>query len=188
MVDKSSTTTKYGCTITTVAPENNQIEAVTRTGAAINITVVTTPIAWRWPIVGESWMARQENGAWYLDGPWPDPNSTAAVTLFGITPGDAIINSPTGVVHVIGSSDGSTDFSFALVDFPHPTRGTATLASGAVVVTTAAITAVSRIQLTAQDNNTTGALRISARTPGTNFTITSSNGADHGLVAYEIIG
>jgi hypothetical protein len=106
--------TKFGCTITTVDPATNQIEGVTRTGSPVNATVVHTGVAWRWPVVGEQWMARQENGQWFLDGPMSsDPNSTAAVTLFDVPPGDAIINTPTGIVHVMGGADGSTDFTIS---------------------------------------------------------------------------
>jgi hypothetical protein len=65
-------------------------------------------------------------------------------------------------------------------------QGTATLSSGAVTVSNTSVTANSRIFLTAEDNNSTGALRVSARTAGTSFTITSSNGSDSGVVAYEI--
>lgn len=65
-------------------------------------------------------------------------------------------------------------------------QGTATLSGGTVVVSNTSVTANSRIFLTAQDNSTTGALRVSARTPGTSFTITSSNAGDSGVVAYEI--
>lgn len=65
--------------------------------------------------------------------------------------------------------------------------GTATLAAGTVVVAATAVTANSRIQLTSQVNGVTGALRVSARTAGVNFTITSSNGADAGLVAWFIV-
>src|SRR5215469_8017914 len=65
-------------------------------------------------------------------------------------------------------------------------QGTATLAAGTILVGNTSITASSRILLTAQDNNSTGALRVSARVAGTSFTITSSNGADSGVVAYEI--
>jgi hypothetical protein len=65
-------------------------------------------------------------------------------------------------------------------------QGTATLAAGTVVVANTSVTASSRIVLTAQDNNTTGALRVSARTAGTSFTITSSNAGDTGVVAYQI--
>jgi len=65
-------------------------------------------------------------------------------------------------------------------------QGTATLSSGTAVVSNTSVTASSRIFLTAQDNSTAGALRVSARTAGTSFTITSSNGTDSGVVAYEI--
>jgi hypothetical protein len=65
-------------------------------------------------------------------------------------------------------------------------QGTATLSSGTVVVSNTAVTANSRIFLTAQDTNSTGALRVSARSAGTSFTITSSNAGDSGVVAYEI--
>jgi hypothetical protein len=65
-------------------------------------------------------------------------------------------------------------------------QGTATLSSGAVTVSDTSVTANSRIFLTAQDNNSTGALRVSTRTAGTSFTITSSNGSDSGVVGYEI--
>jgi hypothetical protein len=69
---------------------------------------------------------------------------------------------------------------------PNAKQGTATLSSGAVVVSNTSVTATSRIFLTAQDNSTTGALRVSARTAGTSFTITSSSGTDSGAVAFQI--
>lgn len=110
--------TKFGCTITTVDAATNQIEGVTRTGSPVNATVVATSVAWRWPVVGELWMARQENGQWFLDGPMAsDPNSTAEVTLFDVPPGDAVINSSTGTVHIMGSSDGGSDFTFNAASF-----------------------------------------------------------------------
>jgi hypothetical protein len=65
-------------------------------------------------------------------------------------------------------------------------QGTATLAAGTVTVVNTSVTANSRILLTAQDDNTTGSLRVSARTAGTSFTITSSVSTDTGVVAYEI--
>ena len=65
-------------------------------------------------------------------------------------------------------------------------QGVATLVAGTVTVSNTTITTSSRIFLTAQDNNTTGALRVSARTAGTSFVITSSNATDTGVVAYEI--
>lgn len=65
-------------------------------------------------------------------------------------------------------------------------QGTATLASGAAVVNNTSVTANSRIFLTAQDNSSVGILRVSARTAGTSFTITSSIVTDSGVVAYQI--
>lgn len=65
-------------------------------------------------------------------------------------------------------------------------QGVATLVAGTVTVANTSVTANSRIFLTAQDDSSTGALRVSARTAGTSFTITSSNAGDSGVVAYEI--
>ena len=65
-------------------------------------------------------------------------------------------------------------------------QGTVLLSAGTAVVANSNVTAASRIFLTAQDNLSTGALRVSARTAGTSFTITSSNAADSGVVAWEI--
>lgn len=67
------------------------------------------------------------------------------------------------------------------------TAGVATLASSTVTVNTTAVTANSRIYLTAQSNTVTGALRVSARTAGTSFAITSSVAAEAGPVAWMIV-
>lgn len=65
--------------------------------------------------------------------------------------------------------------------------GIATLVAGSVVVSTTAVTASSRIQLTSNvDGGTPGWLRVSARTGGTSFTITSSSGTDTSQVAWII--
>lgn len=69
-----------------------------------------------------------------------------------------------------------------------PVAKVATLAAGTVTVPSTAVTASSNIFLTSQaDGGTPGFLRISARTPGTSFTITSSNGADTSKVAWVIL-
>lgn len=66
--------------------------------------------------------------------------------------------------------------------------GTATLAAGAVTVSTTAVTASSRIFLTSQsDGGTVGFQRVSARTAGTSFTITSSSGTDTSTIAWFIV-
>jgi hypothetical protein len=66
-------------------------------------------------------------------------------------------------------------------------QGTSVLVAGTVVVANTSVTANSRIFLT---NNTVGGtagfLVVSARTPGTSFTILSSNAADTSTIAWEI--
>lgn len=66
-------------------------------------------------------------------------------------------------------------------------QGVATLAAGTVTVADTSVTATSRIQLTTQaPGGTAGFLVVSARVPGTSFTILSSNVADTSQVAYFI--
>lgn len=66
--------------------------------------------------------------------------------------------------------------------------GTATLTAGTATVSTTAVTANSRIFLTNQAlGGTAGFLRVSARTAGTSFTITSSSGTDTSTVAWMIV-
>jgi len=64
---------------------------------------------------------------------------------------------------------------------------TATLVAGTVTVNNNHVKATSLIWLAAQDNNTTGALRVSARIVDTSFTITSSNAGDTGVVAWVMV-
>lgn len=65
-------------------------------------------------------------------------------------------------------------------------QGVATLHAGTVTVANTSVTDNSRIHATGQDNNVTGTVRISGRTPGVSFTLTSTNAADSGVVAYTI--
>ena len=67
-------------------------------------------------------------------------------------------------------------------------HGTAVLVSGAVTVSDSSITANSRIILTSQvGGGTPGWLRVSARSAGVSFTITSSSGTDTSTVGYLVI-
>lgn len=69
-----------------------------------------------------------------------------------------------------------------------PLAGVAILAAGTVTVTCPAITANSIVLLTAQETGTlTGYLRVSARTPGSGFTIVSSGGTDTAHVAWMVV-
>jgi hypothetical protein len=83
-------------------------------------------------------------------------------------------------------SAGTLGSGFAAKEGSNAKQGVATLAAGTVTVANTSVTANSRIFLTAQDNSSVGVLRVSARTAGTSFTITSSNAGDTGVVAYEI--
>ena len=66
--------------------------------------------------------------------------------------------------------------------------GTTTLVAGTKAVADTSITANSIILLTSNvDGGSPGWLRVSARTAGTSFTITSSNNADTSTVGYMII-
>jgi hypothetical protein len=66
--------------------------------------------------------------------------------------------------------------------------GTVTLVAGSATVNTTAVTANSRIFLDAQTAGAgPGALRVSSRTPGTSFGITSTSGSDTAVVAWMIV-
>ena len=119
-----------------------------------------------------NWSAAGQIG-WGSGAATPDTFlSRISADLLGVTSADF-------TVHTAGNG-------LRVAEGSNAKQGTATLAAGTVVVANTSVTATSRILLTAQDNNSAGALRVSARTAGTSFTITSSNGADSGVVAYEI--
>ena len=66
-------------------------------------------------------------------------------------------------------------------------QGTATLVAGTVTVANTSVGPTSRIFLTSQsDGGTPGFLRVSSRSNGVSFTITSSSNTDTSVVAYEI--
>lgn len=70
------------------------------------------------------------------------------------------------------------------------TSGVATLAAGTVTVATTKVTANSRIQVTIQSLGTVTAPKavgVTARNPGTNFTITSADNTDTSVIAWHII-
>jgi hypothetical protein len=69
-----------------------------------NVSVYTLPVAFRWPQVGEIIMVVQMNSTWYIEGYAPDTN-----TFWNFDPGDAILTTPTGVVHVTTDGQG-TDY------------------------------------------------------------------------------
>lgn len=86
-----------------------------------------------------------------------------------------------------GVTIGSAGGGLRIKEGANARQGVATLTAGTVTVACTAVTANSRIQLTAQTSGAApGALRVSARTPGTSFVITSTSGTDTSVVAYQI--
>ena len=77
---------------------------------------------------------------------------------------------------------------FFVTEGSNAAMGTSALSAGSVTVSTTAVTANSRIFVTSQaDGGTPGWLRITAKTAGTSFVITSSNASDTSTVAWIII-
>ena len=101
--------------------------------------------------------------------------------------GGAVTFAPLVPLTVNGNIDVTGGFGLEVSEAANGKQGAAVLAAGTAVVANTAVTATSRIFLTSQvDGGTPGFLRVSARTPGVSFTITSSNAADTSTVAYEI--
>ena len=143
---------------------------------------------------GELWIANAAGSAWQSIAKTSASSFAAsAISLpaFGNTiawpqaaisePGAAGLNI-TGYLDLITAGAG-----LQVKEGSNAKQGTATLTAGSVVVANTSVTATSRIFLTSQaDGGTPGFLRVSARTAGTSFTITSSSGTDTSTVAYEI--
>lgn len=78
--------------------------------------------------------------------------------------------------------------AFSVKEGSNATSGSVTLVAGTATVSTTAVAANSRIQVTSNaDGGTPGFLRVSTRTAGVSFTITSSNVLDTSDVAWIII-
>lgn len=77
---------------------------------------------------------------------------------------------------------------FKVTEGSDEAMGVATLTAGTVTVSTAKVTANSRIFLTGQNSSGThGELTVSARSVGVSFTITSSSGSDTRSVAWLLV-
>jgi len=87
---------------------------------------------------------------------------------------------------------GNIDASFAgtglrVSEGANGKQGRATLVAGTVTVADTSTTAASEILVTSQvDGGTPGFLRVSGRTAGTSFTITSGSGTDTSTAAFEM--
>lgn len=109
--------------------------------------------------------------------------STQNATAVAIT-GGTINSTPLGAT----TASSARITTFQVAEGANAKSGTAVLVAGTVTVANTGVTAVSRIQLTSQlDGGTLGFLRVSARTAGTSFVITSSSATDTSTVAYLIV-
>jgi hypothetical protein len=132
-----------------------------------------------------NYLTLQNAGAGTSPSIFPAGSDTnISLSLYSKGTGQVISNATISALY--GIDVGTVGYGLKVKEGSNAKQGTATLSSGSVVVSNTSVTATSRIFLTAQDNNSTGVLRVSARTAGTSFTITSSDASDNGVVAYEI--
>ncbi len=85
---------------------------------------------------------------------------------------------------------GSAGGGLSVKEGANARSGVSVLVAGTVVVANTSVTALSRIQLTAQSLGTVTApkaLAVTARTPGTSFTITSADATDTSTVAWFMV-
>lgn len=83
---------------------------------------------------------------------------------------------------------GTAGGGIAVKEGTNARMGVSTLVAGAAVVANTSVTANTRVFLTGQSpGGTPGFVRVSARTPATSFTITSSSGTDTSVVAWLLI-
>lgn len=70
--DHINTQTKRGCKIITCNPETKTIEAKIQRGEIVTVNAYYFSPLFRWPMVGEEWVIREENGSWFLEGIWEE--------------------------------------------------------------------------------------------------------------------
>jgi hypothetical protein len=134
-----------------------------------------------------------------LSGTYPDPvverSSAATFTVDGTMTVGGYLTAETGgafngAFYVGGFIDVySPGGGLQVAEGANAKQGTAVLAAGTVTVANTAVFASSRIFITAQSLGTVAtpqALAVTARIPGTSFTITSASATDTSTVAYEI--
>jgi hypothetical protein len=112
------------------------------------------------------------------------PDTTFQRGGLGVTQFNGKLSIANNVLDIITAGNG-----LMVAEGANAKQGIATLVAGTVVVANTAVTANSRIMLTCQSLGTVvapSALCVSARTPGTSFTILASQNTDTSVIAYEI--
>jgi len=143
----------------------------------------------------------------YSTGAWRDSTTGGTVTTVSVTTANGVSGSvatasttpaitltlgaitPTSVSSTGDVSVETAGNGLKIKEGSNAKMGTATLVLGTLVVSTTAVTANSRIFLTAQSLGTSvpAALAVSARTAATSFTILSSDLTDTSVVAWMIV-
>lgn len=111
---------------------------------------------------------------------WVTADTTAIDGNFATVGSEQVAGSPVGgIVNVYGK--------LSLKEGANCSMGIAILVGGTIVVNNTLVTTNSRIFLTKQTDGNNGVVCVSARTAGVSFTISSSNAADTGSVAWWIV-
>lgn len=129
--DHQKTVTKYSGIISNCDPSQGKV-TVSTAGGAVNITVASVSPLFRWPIVGETWMVRKENGNWTLDSIFQNPDSVAP--LSGILPGGAQINATTTIDSLGNQFVTSGNFAWTSYVPAWTTTGTAPVLGNGVLI------------------------------------------------------
>lgn len=103
---------KQGVKIITCDPATGTIEAETRNGEVISVNAYYYSSAFRWPVPGESWMVREENASWFLDGIYEQQLTENVRPM----PGDVVLSSSTG--RVLLNVGGTLTEIFRTTSFP----------------------------------------------------------------------
>jgi hypothetical protein len=66
MIQNMHRVNKKGAKIVTVDPSNQIIHASLGAGQVVPVNAFSYSPLFRWPMVGEHWILREENGSWFL--------------------------------------------------------------------------------------------------------------------------
>lgn len=103
---------KAACRIMTVDPATRRIEGALRDGAMVQIKAVEVSTVFRWPLEGEIWLIRQDDGYWVLDSRMENPQDGLG-DITELNPGDTKITGNTRIAGdltvdgAISSKDGA---------------------------------------------------------------------------------
>lgn len=156
---------------------NNYSSVTVNGGTGVHVTVTST---------------RQGTGLAHLWRTIGSPTNCSLIAVTDGTGGTLFSGNPPQFAMVNGKVYSNFDVTnvgqgLQVAEGSNAKQGIAVLVAGSKVVSNTSVTANSRILLTSNaDGGTPGWLRVSARSPGTSFTITSSSGTDTSTVAYEI--